>query len=87
MITSNRNKRYDSDGEELEESQTLSDIIQRARSIIVAPLIAGSLYSSSLLSSGDFLSAILCAIASFCITLILVSTLTIADLIHKKVKS
>ena len=63
------------------ESETLRNIIKHAKSIVVAPLVAGAMISTTLLSTGQFVLAIECALASGVSTIILVATTSIADLI------
>jgi len=61
------------------ESETLKNIIKQAKSIVVAPLVAGAMGSATLLSTGQYVLAIECALASGTSTIILVATTSIAD--------
>jgi len=61
------------------ESETLKNIIKQAKSIVVAPLVAGAMGSANLLSTGQYVLAIECALASGASTIILVATTSIAD--------
>ncbi|MCW3128659.1 MAG: hypothetical protein N2V75_00915 [Methanophagales archaeon] len=61
------------------ESETLKNIIKQAKSIVVAPLVAGAMGSATLLSTGQYVLAIECALASGASTIILVATTSIAD--------
>ena len=62
-------------------SQTLRSIIRSARLIIVAPLITGGYQTSTLLSTGQYLSALKCAAASGAAFVTLTIALAIADII------
>lgn len=62
-------------------SDTLRNIIKSARSIVVAPLVAGGLRSATLISTGQYLLAIECAAAASGATLFLVATTSLADYI------
>ena len=61
------------------DSKTLKNIIKQAKSIVVAPLIAGALGSATLISTGQYILAIECALASGGSTIILVATTSLAD--------
>lgn len=61
------------------ESETLKNIIKQAKSIVVAPLVTGAMGSATLLSNGQYVLAIECALASGASTIILVATTSIAD--------
>ena len=61
------------------ESETLKNIIKQAKSIVVAPLVAGAMGSATLLSTGQYVLAIECALASGASTIILVASTSIAD--------
>lgn len=63
------------------QSSTLSNIIKSARVLIVAPLITGASQASTLISIGQYSSALKCAAISGAATMILVSSLALADLI------
>ena len=60
-------------------SETLRNIIKQAKSIVVAPLIAGAMSSATLLSTNQYVLAVECALASGASTIILVATTSIAD--------
>jgi len=62
-------------------SDTLRNIIKSARSIVVAPLVAGGLGSATLISTGQYLLAIECAAAASGATLFLVATTSLIDYI------
>jgi hypothetical protein len=62
-------------------SDTLQNIIKSAKSIVVAPLIAGGLGSATFISTGQYLLAIECAAAASASTIILVATTSLADYI------
>lgn len=61
------------------DSETLKNIIKQAKSIVVAPLIAGVLGSATLISMGQYILAIECAFASGGSTIVLVATISLAD--------
>lgn len=61
------------------DSETLRNIIKQARSIIVAPLIAGALRSATLISTSQYILAIECALASAGSTIILVASISLTD--------
>ena len=61
------------------ESETLKSIIKQAKSIVVAPLISGAMGSATLLSTGQYVLAVECALASGASTIILVASTSIAD--------
>jgi hypothetical protein len=61
------------------DSETLRNIIKQAKSIVVAPLIAGALGSATLISTGQYILAIECALASGGSTIVLVATTSLAD--------
>jgi hypothetical protein len=60
-------------------SETFRNIIKHAKSIVVAPLIAGALGSATLISTGQYILAIECALASGGSTIVLVATTSLAD--------
>ena len=61
------------------ESETLKNIIKQAKSIVVAPLVAGAMSSATLLSTGQYVLAIECTLASSASTIVLVATTSLAD--------
>jgi len=61
------------------DSETLKNIIKQAKSIVVAPLIAGALGSTTLISTGQYILAIECALASGGATIVLIATTSLAD--------
>jgi len=61
------------------DSETLRNIIKQAKSIVVAPLIAGALGSATLISTGQYILAVECALASGGSTIVLVATTSLAD--------
>jgi len=61
------------------ESETLKNIIKQAKNIVVAPLVAGAMSSATLLSTGQYVLAIECALTSGACTIILVASTSIAD--------
>ncbi len=61
------------------ESESLKNIIKQAKSIVIAPLVAGAMGSTTLLSTGQYVLAIECAFASGASTIILVASTSIAD--------
>jgi len=61
------------------ESETLKNIIKQAKNIVVAPLVAGAMSSATLLSTGQYVLAIECALASGASTIIFVASTSIAD--------
>lgn len=61
------------------ESETLKNIIKQAKNIVVAPLVAGAMGSATLISTGQYVLAIECALASGASTIILVASTSIAD--------
>ena len=63
-----------------ENSETLKIIEQYARSMfIAAPLVAGAMGSATLLSTGQYVLAIVCASASSASAIVLVATISLAD--------
>ena len=62
-------------------SDTLRNIIKSARSIVVAPLVAGAFGSAASIHTGQYLLAIECAAAASGATLFLVVTISLADYI------
>jgi len=63
-----------------ETSETLKIIEQYARSMfIAAPLVAGAMGSATLLSTGQYVLAIECALASSASAIVLVATISLAD--------
>lgn len=61
------------------DSVTLKNIIKQAKSIVVAPLIAGGLGSATLISTGQYILAVECALASSVTTIVFVATTSLAD--------
>ncbi len=61
------------------DSETLKNILKQAKNIVVAPLIAGALGSATLISTGQYILAIECALASGGSTIVLVATTSLAD--------
>jgi len=61
------------------QSHTLTNIIRSARMIIVAPLIAGAYQIPTLISTGQYLSAVQCALVAGLSFLILTCALGLAD--------
>lgn len=60
-------------------NELLRNSIKQAKNIVVAPLIAGAMGSVTLLSTGQYILAIQCAIASGAITIIFVVTISISN--------
>jgi len=69
------------------ESELLKNIIKHAKSVIVAPLITGAMGTATLISNGQYLLAIECALASSATTLIFVGTASVADKILNYITS
>ena len=65
------------------ESETLRNIIKHAKSIVVAPLVAGAMDTATLLSTGQYILAVECSLASGVYTIILVASRSIADRVLK----
>lgn len=63
------------------KSETLRNMIQNARSVVVAPLVAGGLQSSSYISTGQYAAAFQCAVTAGAVTLLLVGSVGLADLV------
>ena len=61
------------------ESELFKNIIKQAKNVVVAPLITGAMGTATLISNGQYLLAIECALASSATTLIFVGTASIAD--------
>jgi len=61
------------------ESSILKGVIKQAKSILVVPLVAGSMCSTTLLSNGQYILAIKCTLASGVSTIILVTTVYVVD--------
>ena len=61
-------------------SHTLVSIIRSARMIIVAPLVAGAYQIPTLISTGQYLAAVQCALVAGITFLILYCSLGLADL-------
>lgn len=61
------------------ESSILRGVIKQAKSIVVVPLVAGAMCSTTLLSNGQYIFAIECTLASGIATIILVTTIYVAD--------
>lgn len=59
--------------------ELLRNSIKQAKNIVVAPLIAGAMGSATLLSTGQYILAIECAMASGAITIIFVLTTSVAN--------
>ncbi len=64
------------------QSDTIKDLLERAKSIMVAPLLAGALQASSLINSGEYVAALACTLVASTITIIFISTISIADYIR-----
>jgi len=69
------------------ESELLKNIIKHAKSVIVAPLVTGAMGTATLISNGQYLLAIECALASSATTLIFFGTASIADKILNYIAS
>ena len=61
------------------ESELLKNIVKNAKSVIVAPLITGAMGTATLISNGQYILAIECALVSGATTLIFIGTASIAD--------
>jgi len=69
------------------ESELLKNIIKHAKSVIVAPLITGAMGTATLISNGQYILAIECALTSSATTLIFVGTASIVDKILNYIAS
>lgn len=61
------------------ESETLRKIVEKAKDIVLAPLLTGAMKSATLISANHYILAVECALASGTSAIIFLATISIAD--------